>query len=403
MSNDDAETLSQDDSSNSSASGGLEENASDSDSTSLGDFPDAINREMVTTSYNDITVEQTSTYEDNFNITSVVAINEEMKALHKNETWDITNLPPGRKPIGCKWIYKTKYKSTREIKRFKARLVAKGYNQREGIDCDETFSPVVKTVTVRYLINLVVNKGWKLFQLDVNNTFLYETLTEEVYMTLPPGYFSVNDKRVLLAYKPYKTLIESKLIVTDQPMNKKDKPMNNITEYQNFLGKLIYLTHTRPDIACAVHCLSQFMHSPLNSHLKLAFRILKYLKNSPGKGIFISKWENFNLKGFSDSDRAKGRATRRSSAEAEYRALASITCEVMWVLNLFKDLNIEVNIPMSLYCDNKAAIQIASNPVFYERTKHIEIDLHFIREKNCLIIGFSQTKDGRGIAVKSGL
>nr|GEZ27963.1 putative reverse transcriptase, RNA-dependent DNA polymerase, Gag-polypeptide of LTR copia-type [Tanacetum cinerariifolium] len=126
----------------------------------------------------------------------IVSMNNEMEALNRNETWEITQLPPGRKPIGCKWIYKIKYKSNGDIERYKARLVAKGYNQREGVDYAETFSLVVKIVTVRCLINIAVNNGWPLFQLDVNNAFLNGNLTEEVYMTLPPGYFSVNDQRV---------------------------------------------------------------------------------------------------------------------------------------------------------------------------------------------------------------
>ncbi|GJZ33299.1 putative RNA-directed DNA polymerase [Tanacetum coccineum] len=126
----------------------------------------------------------------------IITMNNEMEALNRNKTWEITQLPLGRKPIECKWIYKVKYKSNGDIKRYKARLVAKGYNQREGVDYDKKFSPVVKIVTVRCLINIAVNNGWPLFQLDVNNAFLYGNLTEEVYMILPSGYFFVNDQRV---------------------------------------------------------------------------------------------------------------------------------------------------------------------------------------------------------------
>lgn len=79
-----------------------------------------------------------------------------MEALYRNNTWDLTNLPAGRKPIGCKWIYKIKYKSNGEIERYIARLITKGYSQKEGVDFDETFSPVVKIVTVRCLINLAI-------------------------------------------------------------------------------------------------------------------------------------------------------------------------------------------------------------------------------------------------------
>ncbi|GJR40528.1 putative RNA-directed DNA polymerase [Tanacetum coccineum] len=104
----------------------------------------------------------------------VDAMNSEIKALNKNNTWVIIELPKGRKPIGSKWIWKIKYKSTGEIERYKARLVAKGFSQKEGSDYEETFSPVVKMVTVRF---------------------------EDVYMSLPKGYFFENDKRVWKLHK----------------------------------------------------------------------------------------------------------------------------------------------------------------------------------------------------------
>ncbi|KAL3358637.1 hypothetical protein AABB24_015640 [Solanum stoloniferum] len=88
----------------------------------------------------------------------VAAMKDKIQALDSNNTWEITDLPPGKEHIGCKWIYKVKYKSTGEIERFKARVVAKGYSQQEGLDYNESFSPVVKMVTVRTIVSLVASR-----------------------------------------------------------------------------------------------------------------------------------------------------------------------------------------------------------------------------------------------------
>ena len=151
------------------------------------------------------------------------------------------------------------------------------------------------------------------------------------------------------------------------------------------------------------------MHSPLQSHLDIGLRVLKYLKLAPGNGLHFSKNnESFKVTAYSDSDWAKCHVTRKSisgycvfvngnlvswkskkqatlsksSAEVEYRCMASTTCEVMWILKILKDLGISDSLlPVELFCDNKAAIQIAANPVMHEKTKHFDIDVHLVREK----------------------
>ncbi|KAL0541081.1 hypothetical protein IC582_021112 [Cucumis melo] len=102
-------------------------------------------------------------------------------------TWDYVDLPPGKRPIGCKWIYKIKTHSDGTIEHYKTHLVAKGYSQEYGIDYEETFAPVARMTSVRSLLAAAAAKRWPLLQMDVKNAFLNGTLSEEVYMKPPPG------------------------------------------------------------------------------------------------------------------------------------------------------------------------------------------------------------------------
>lgn len=116
-------------------------------------------------------------------------MDEEIVAIERTNTWSLVLFPSGNHFIGCKWVYKVKYKADGIVDRYKARIVAKGYNQLEGIDFTDTFSPVAKIVIVKILLSLVVSFGWSLAQMDINNAFLNGDLFEEVYMSLHLGYY----------------------------------------------------------------------------------------------------------------------------------------------------------------------------------------------------------------------
>ncbi|KAI9194591.1 hypothetical protein LWI28_007414 [Acer negundo] len=115
------------------------------------------------------------------------AMNSELQALQANGTWSLVLLPAGKSPIGCRWVFKIKHRSDGSIERYKARLVAKGFTQLEGVDYQDTFSPTAKIISVRCLLALAASNRWSIHQLDVNNAFLHGELSEEIYMSPPPG------------------------------------------------------------------------------------------------------------------------------------------------------------------------------------------------------------------------
>jgi hypothetical protein len=178
------------------------------------------------------------------------------------------------------------------------------------------------------------------------------------------------------------------------------------TEYCQVNGALQYLSLTRPDISFAVNKLSQFMHYPKQTHWTATKRLLRYLKNTIFHGVTISKTSSSTLTCFSDADWAgslddrkstsayllflgntpiswsskKQRAIARSSTEAEYRALATAAAESVWLLSLLQELKFCLSQPPLLLCDNLRATHLSFNPVQHSRMKHIQIDIHFVRD-----------------------
>jgi histone deacetylase 1/2 len=179
------------------------------------------------------------------------------------------------------------------------------------------------------------------------------------------------------------------------------------TRYRSIVGALQYLTLTRPDISFAVNKVCQFLHSPTIDHWMAVKRILRYVKFSVDLGLKISRSSSTLVSAFLDADWAgsiddrrstggfavflgsnlvswsarKQATVSRSSTEAEYKAVANATAEVMWVQALLKELGIDSPETACMWCDNLGATYLAVNPVFHARTKHIEIDYHFVRER----------------------
>ncbi|CAL9022501.1 unnamed protein product [Prunus brigantina] len=215
------------------------------------------------------------------------------------------------------------------------------------------------------------------------------------------------NKANLLNSKPASTPLATKVLlsVSDGAL------LSNPTEYRELVGSLQYLTLTRPDISFAINTVAQFMSAPRTPHLVAAKRILRYIKGTIDLGLsFTPQTAAARLSAYSDADWAgcpdsrrsttgyvitlgtnliswcskKQPTVTRSSTESEYRALSHACAETNWLCSLLHELGVRLRFPVQLFCDNLSTTYMAANPVFHARTRHIELDYHFVREKVAL-------------------
>eukprot|EP00253_Pinus_taeda_P030071 PITA_30071 len=315
--------------------------------------------------------------------------------------------------------------------------------------------------SIRLVLSLAASLKWEVHQMDVKSAFLHGDLHEEIYMEQPIGFIQTDSSLVCRLKKSLyglkqaprawyakmdSFLLESgfsrcysdntvytkkvgnsliilvlyvdDLILTDckpapSPFQSGVKlsvsctsPEVDATLYRQLVGKLLYLTHTRPDLFFVVGLVARFMQNPRESHWKAAKRILRYVRCTIQFGIHYSAKATPLLVGFTDSDWAgdpddrkstagyfftlgsgpitwackKQAAISLSSAEAEYRGAVEASKEALWLRQILSELGFEEQHPTTLWCDNQSAIQLCKDPVQHQRSKHIELHMHFIRK-----------------------
>ncbi|GJZ92141.1 ribonuclease H-like domain-containing protein [Tanacetum coccineum] len=383
------------------------------------------------------------------------AMRDEYTALIKNKTWTLVPRPPDTNIVRCMWLFRHKYLADGTLSRYKARLVANGSTQLEGVDVDETFSPVVKPGTIRTVLSLAASRHWPIHQLDVKNAFLHGDLSKTVYMHQPPVFrdsahpdyvcllqrrcdsslfiyknridttylllyvddivltassegllqqiigslhqeFSMTDlgplnyflgisvtrdsSGLFLSQKKYATEILEKAhmvscnpsrtpVDTESKLGVDGDPVSNPTLYRSLAGSLQYLTFTRSDISYAVQQVCLHMHDPREPHLSALKRILQYVQGTLNYGLQLFSSSTRDLVAYSDADWAGCPTNQRST---------SGYC--VFLGNNLLSWSAKRQPSLSRSTAEAYAVYLSSNPVQHQRMKHIEIDIHFVRD-----------------------
>ncbi|GFZ20884.1 hypothetical protein Acr_29g0000460 [Actinidia rufa] len=368
----------------------------------------------------------------------VSAMKAEMEALQRNRTWDLIALPKRERTVGCfraqgeysgnvcrlrKSIYGLKQSPRAWFHRFSEVVLSMDFRQcHSDHTCFIRRQSQGRCIIISVYVDDIIitgddasgivqvkcglRKAFDIKDLGPLRYFLgIEVARSRHGISLSQRKYSLDllQDTGMLGCRPASTPMVPNLKISAESGELLPDP----SIYQRLVGRLIYLTNTRPDLTFAVSIVSQFMHSPRTSHLDAVYHILRYLKSCPGRGLLYKSGVQSGLSCFTDADYAGSKSDRRStssfctfhgshliswkskkqavvsrsSAEAEYRAMAQGTSEIIWLRSLLTELGFSVTDSSYLFCDNKSAIMLSSDSVLHERTKHIEVDIHFIRKK----------------------
>ncbi|RVW83231.1 Retrovirus-related Pol polyprotein from transposon RE1 [Vitis vinifera] len=362
------------------------------------------------------------------------AVQDEIDALEKNGTWTITDFPVGKRLVGCKWIFTIKYKADGSVERFKARLdssligcqsrlvlattghknaflngdleeevymeIPPGFEESMAKNqADHTLfvkkSHARKMAILIVYVDDIILSGNDMEELQNLKKYLSEEFEVKDLGNLK--YFlgmevARSRKGIVVSQRKYilDLLKETGMLgckPIDTPMDSQKKlgiekestPVDR-GRYQRLVGRLIYLSHTRLDIGFAVSA-GKVYSSERQRTVTLKYTQMRIGQETSLTGGSTSGYCSFVWGNLVTWRSKKQSVVARSSAEAEYRALAQGICEGVWIKRVLSELGQTSSSPILMMCDNQAAISIAKNPVHHDRTKHVEIDRHFITEK----------------------
>ncbi|GJX87578.1 retrovirus-related pol polyprotein from transposon TNT 1-94 [Tanacetum coccineum] len=295
------------------------------------------------------------------------------------------------------YVYKVKLYEYDDVLKNKARLVAQGYLQEEGIDLEESFTPVARIEAIRIFITNAASKNMTIYQMDVKTAFLNGELKKEVYGSQLEGF-----KFGMDSCDPVDTPMVDRLKLDEDPLG---IPVDQ-TRFRSMVGSLMYLTASRPDLVFAVCMCARYQASPTKKHLEALKRVFRYLRGTINWGLWYPKDTAMALTAYADADHAGCQDTRRSTSgsaqflgdklvswsskkqkstaisttEAEYIAMSGCCAQILWMRSQLTDYGFVFN-KIPLYCDNRSAIALCCNNVQHSRSKHIDIRHHFIREQ----------------------
>ncbi|GJY60634.1 retrovirus-related pol polyprotein from transposon TNT 1-94 [Tanacetum coccineum] len=301
----------------------------------------------------------------------IKAMQEELNELERLEVWELVPRPDKVMVITLKWIYKVKLDELGGILKNKARLVARGYRQEEGIDFEESFTPVARLEAIRIFLAFAAHMNMVVYQMDVKTAFLNVNLREEVYVSQPDRFvdkdkpnhvyklkkalYGLNQSScawydmlssflisqdfskgsvdpILFIRRDGKELLLLQIYVNDiifaasrlklyTPMVEKSKldedkegKAVDPSHYRGMIGTLLYLTASRPDLQFAICMCARYQARPTKKHLHAIKRIFRYLRGTVNRGLWYPKDSSIALTAFADEDHASCQDTRHSTS-----------------------------------------------------------------------------------------